>query len=241
MAAEPTEEPQLSDVLRDRREPSSSGCATDGIDPYPHAFPGRRGVRARRRRARGPARRRGDRRALPRRRPPGRAPGPGQDGVPGPRRPLRPPAAAGARRRARPRGDGAPVEPRPRRPDRRRRRGHAHQARRDHPARRRLHRAVQVAAPAARQAPRAAGRRDALPPARARPDRQRGGARAVRVARQGDRRGAPPARRARLPRGRDAVLQPLYGGARRGRSRRTTTRSTASCTCGSRPSSTSSA
>jgi lysyl-tRNA synthetase class 2 len=37
------------------------------------------------------------------------------------------------------------------------------------------------------------------------------------------------------------VLQPLYGGARRARSRPTTTRSTARSTCGSRPSSTSSA
>ena len=37
------------------------------------------------------------------------------------------------------------------------------------------------------------------------------------------------------------VLQPLYGGARRARSRPTTTRSTGTSTCGSPPSSTSSA
>ena len=74
--------------------------------------------------------------------------------------------------------------------------------------------AGQVAAPAARQVPRPAGRRDALPPARARPDGQRGGARAVRHAREGS--------SARCARYLDddgfvevetPILQPLYGGA----------------------------
>ena len=64
--------------------------------------------------------------------------------------------------------------------------------------------ARQVAAPAAREVPRARGRRDPLPPPRARPDRERGDARAVHPALEGDRRDPPLARRARLPRGRDA-------------------------------------
>ena len=96
------------------------------------------------------------------------------------------------------------LDARPRRPHRRRRHRLRHPARRADAARRRLHRAGQVAAPAARQAPRPARRRDPLPPARARPDGQRGGARALRHARQ-DRLGrAPLPRRARLRRGRDA-------------------------------------
>ena len=57
---------------------------------------------------------------------------------------------------------------------------------------------------AAGEVPRARGRRDPLPPPRARPDRQRGGARAVHPALAGGRRDPPLARRARLPRGRDA-------------------------------------
>ena len=54
-----------------------------------------------------------------------------------------------------------------------------HPPRRALAARRRLRAAGQVAAPAAGQAPRPRRRRDPLPPPRARPDRQRGGARAV--------------------------------------------------------------
>ena len=57
---------------------------------------------------------------------------------------------------------------------------------------------------AAGEVPRPRGRRDALPPPRARPDRQRGGARAVHPALEGRLRDPPLARRARLPRGRDA-------------------------------------
>ena len=64
--------------------------------------------------------------------------------------------------------------------------------------------ARQGAAPAARQAPRPGGRRDALPPPRARPDRERGHAPAVHRPRA-DRLGRTrPARRRRLHRGRDA-------------------------------------
>ena len=64
--------------------------------------------------------------------------------------------------------------------------------------------AGQVAAGAAREVPRPRGRGDPLPPPRARPDRQRGDARAVHPALEGGPRHPPLARRARLPRGRDA-------------------------------------
>ena len=103
-------------------------------------------------------------------------------------------------------------------------------------------RARQVAAPAARQAPRPDRRRDALPPPRARPDRQRGDARAVRRPRADHRGGPPLPRRERLHRGRDAgAAAALRRRARAARSPPTTTRSTATSTCGSRPSCTSSA
>ena len=90
-------------------------------------------------------------------------------------------------------------------------------------------RARQVPAPAAGQVPRPAGRRDALPPPRARPDRQRGGARRCSSrARRSITRGAPLPRRRGLRRGRDAgpaaALRRRAGAAR---SPRTTTRSTA--------------
>src|SRR5688572_27223180 len=62
---------------------------------------------------------------------------------------------------------------------------------------------AKVAAPAAREVPRARGRRDALPPPRAGPDRQRGGPRALRHAVEGRLRDPTLARRARLPGGRD--------------------------------------
>ena len=104
-------------------------------------------------------------------------------------------------------------------------------------------RAGQVAAPAAGEAPRADRRRDALPPARARPDGQRGDARAVPHARAGR---SPPIRalprRRGLRRGRDAGaaadLRRRAGAAvhhppQRARPRRST--------CASRPSCTSSA
>ena len=97
------------------------------------------------------------------------------------------------------------LEPRPRRPDRRRRhRLRARAAASCRCASTDFDGAGQVAAPAAREAPRAHGRRDALPPARARPDRQRGDARALHHAREGHHRDPPLPRRARLHRGRDA-------------------------------------
>ena len=114
-----------------------------------------------------------------------RAPRPGEDGVPRPGRPLRPDPAPGAGRRARRGGDGAAARARSRRRDRRRRGRVQHPSRRADAADRALRAARQVAAPAAGEAPRPEGRRDALPPPRARPDRQRGGARAVHPARAG--------------------------------------------------------
>ena len=140
--------------------------------------------------------------------------GAGKCRVPGPRRPHRQDPAARPRRRARRGGLRASHVARPRRPDRRRRRGAAQPPRRAVAARRRLPGARQGAAPAARQAPRPDRRGDALPPARARPDRQRGRAQAVR-------RTAPASSR-RCARYLDdegfievetPVLQPLYGGA----------------------------
>ena len=93
---------------------------------------------------------------------------------------------------------------RPGRPDRRRRHGLQVAPRRADAAGHRLDAAGQVAARPAREVPRPRGRRDPLPPPRARPDGQRGGARAVHPALAGGRRDPPLARRARLPRGRDA-------------------------------------
>ena len=93
---------------------------------------------------------------------------------------------------------------RPRRPDRRRRHRLPHAPRRAVARARRLRAARQVAAPAARQAPRARRRRDPPPPPRARPDGERGDARRLHHARQGDRGDPPLPRRRRLRRGRDA-------------------------------------
>ena len=87
--------------------------------------------------------------------------------------------------------------------------------------------AGQEPAPAARQVPRPRGHRAALPPPRARPDRQPGGPRTVPKRGASDRGGARVARRAGLLEVETPVLQPLYGGARRVRSSPSTTRSTA--------------
>ena len=67
-----------------------------------------------------------------------------------------------------------------------------------------LEAAGQDAEGAAGEVPRPRGRRDPLPPPRGRPARQRGDARAVHPALEGGARGPALARRARLPRGRDA-------------------------------------
>ena len=104
----------------------------------------------------------------------------------------------------------------------------AHPPRRAVAARRRRRAARQVAAPAAREAPRAAGRRDPLPPARARPDRQRGGARAVRHARAGSSpRSAASSTTRASSRSRRRCSSRSTAARSRARSRPTTTRSTA--------------
>ena len=241
---EPGEEPQPKTPTSccASAAPSSTRCAPRA-STRSRRLPRRRADRRRPRRARGPGGRRGDRGDLPRRRPPDPAPRPGQDGVPGPRRPLRAHPAAGAPRRPRRGEDGAAARrARPRRHHRRRRHRVRHPARRAEPARRRLHRAGQGAAPAARRALRPARRRDPLPPARARPDGLRGGARAVRHARQDRLRGPPlPRRRAASSRSRRRSCSRSTAARRPGRSPPTSTRWTATSTCGSRPSCTSSA
>ena len=94
---------------------------------------------------------------------------------------------------------------------------------------------------AAREVPRPRGRRDALPPPRARPDRERGGARAVHPAVEG-RLGASGtgSTRAASSRWRPRSCSPSTAARSRGRSRPITTRSARTSTCGSPPSSTSS-
>ena len=194
-------------------------------------------------RPRRPARRRGDRRALPRRRPP------------------RTPAAARARWRSSTSSTARagsscrraptcsarsamapPARPRPRRPRRRRRPRLPLAPRRALAARRGLRRAGQVAAPAARQVPRADRRRDPPAPPRARPDRQRGGARARSPARARIVARDPPltSTRTASSRSRRRSCSRSTAARWRGRSRPTTTRSTARSTCASPPSSTSS-
>ena len=134
------------------------------------------------------------------------------------------------------------AQPRPRRPDRRRRHRLPHPPRRAVAEGGGLGAAGQVAAPAAGEAPRADRRRDALPPPRARPDRQRGDPRAVPDAGEGHHRDPRLARRARLHRGRDAgAAADLRRRHRAARSRPTSTRWAATSTSASRSSSTSSA
>ena len=192
-----------SELLAARRR-KLDALRDEGIEPFPHAFPGVQPIAE----VKAPheSLEAGEETdvARARRRPPRRAPRPGQGGVPRPRRPLGPHAAARARRRAR-RGvarrgcstldlgdligaDGTVF---------RTRRGELSLKLDDCDA------ARQVAAPAAREAPRPDRRRDALPPARARPDRQRGDARAVHHAREGHHRDPPlPRRRAASSRSR---------------------------------------
>ena len=111
--------------------------------------------------------------------------------------------------------------------------------RRAQPPGRLLDAAGEEPAPASRQARRPRRRRDALPPSRARPDRQPGGARAVQAARAHDRRDPLVARLATASsRSRRRSSSRSTAARWRGRSRPTTTRSTATSTCGSRPSST---
>ena len=208
---------------------SSSACAPTAIDPFPHAFPGVEPIAEVRAAHAGLEPGEETEAAPPRRRPPARPPRPGQDGVPRPRRPLRAHPAAGPRRRAR-RGarwsacststsatSSASTASRSCS-----RRGELSLRVED------FTRAGQVAAPAAREAPRPAGRRDALPPPRARPDRQRGGARAVPRARaRSSRRCAATSTTTASSRSRRRCCSRSTAARWRGRSRRTTTRWTA--------------
>ena len=100
--------------------------------------------------------------------------------------------------------------------------------------------ARQEPAAAARQVPRPRGRRDPLPPPRARPDRQRGEPRASsRIrARDGHARCAAGSTSAASSRSRRRSCSRSTAAPWRGRSPPTTTRSTATSTCGSPPSST---
>ena len=84
------------------------------------------------------------------------------------------------------------------------------------------------------QVPRPAGRRDALSPPRARPHRQRGGARALPHARaRSSPRCAPTSTRPASSRSRRRSCSRSTAARWRGRSPRTTTRSTATSTCAS--------
>ena len=91
---------QPSELLAARRR-KLEALREDGIEPFPHAYPGVRSIAE----VKAPYEElpggRGDRRPRARRRAPARAPRPGQGGLPRPRRPHRPDAAARARRRAR--------------------------------------------------------------------------------------------------------------------------------------------
>ena len=182
---------------------SSPACARPGSSP------------SRTRSATGPrsprcaARTRGSRPAwrpkpLPGRGPAHRPARPGQGGVPRPRDGTGQIQLQARESTTSARTLRAPPPPRPRR--HRRRRGHRvrQQARRALASAPSVAAAREEPAPAARQVPRPRGRRDPLPPSRARPDRERGGPRAVRQAGADDRRDPALARRARLHRGRDA-------------------------------------
>ena len=211
---------------------SSSACAPTGVDPFPHAFPGRRADRGGARRAHDGLEPggRGQRPALPRRRPPGRPPRPGQmarsstsSTAPG-RIQLQARADVLGEERMR-----APARPRPRRPGRRRR--HRPSARAAASSRC-ASTDFAVLAKSLRPPPdKHHGLTDvetALPPPRAGPDRQRGGARALHDARAGRRRDPPlPRRRAASSRSRRRSCSRSTAARWRGRSRRTTTRSTA--------------
>ena len=83
---------------------SSSACARDGVEPFPHSSTGASQIAAVHERPRGLERRRGDRARLPGRRADRRPARPGQGGVPRPRRRQRPDPAPRPARRARRRG-----------------------------------------------------------------------------------------------------------------------------------------
>ena len=222
--------------------PSSSACA-QRHRPVPARLPGRAADRVGARRARRPRGGRGDRRRVPRRGPADRPARLRQGRVPRPRR-----TARGGSRCTRARTCSA-TSPSTRSPTStsatsigidgtafRVRRGELTLAVDDWTL------LAKSLAPAARQVPRARGHRDALPPPRARPDRQRGGARAVHPALEGGRRDrGAGSTSAASSRSRRRCSSRSTAARWRGPSPPTTTRSTATSTCGSPPSCTSSA
>ena len=238
--AEPDERDAPSPASSPSGGRSSSACARQGIEPFPHEFDGRTEIARGPRGARGPRRRRGDRRLVPGRRPDRGPPRPGQGRLHRPRR--RAPASSSCT----PARDvlgadefDAPGRARPRR----HRRGRGDRVQ-DPPRRAlaggdRLDAAGEEPAPAARQVPRPRGHRAPLPPARARPDREPRDARAVPQARRGrSRRPASTSTRRASSRSRRRSCSRSTAAPWRARSPPTTTRSTATSTCGSRPSST---
>ena len=161
---------------------SSRSCARPASIRSRTTFPGRTRDRGGARALRGADRR--ARRSTDTRspgRPRERAARPRQGRVPRPRRPLRPDPAARARGRAG-RLLRAARRPRPRRPDRRRGRADAHAPRRAVAAGRRLELLAKSLRPPPDKYHGLTDVETALPPARARPARQRGVARAVRPA-----------------------------------------------------------
>ena len=179
--------PEPSNPLADRRA-KLERLREQGIEPFPHGFPDRTEIAAVREAHEDLEPGTETDRPLPPRRQADRAPRPRQGVVPRPPRRHRADPGPGAGRRVG-RGLRGPARPRHRR--HRRDRGHRlrQQARRAQRPRGRLGAAREEPAAAAGEVPRPRGRRDPLPPARARPDRQRGDPRAV-----------PEAGRARSPR-----------------------------------------
>ena len=228
---------------QDDRRTKLERLRAEGIDPFPARLRRRRADRARPRGARGRARAgRGDRGRLPRGRTPGGPAGPRRRRLPRPGRPLGPHPASRAQGRPRRGVVRPPRLARPRRPDRRRRHGLQVPPGRADAGGDRLDAAGEVAARAAGEVPRARGRGDPLPPARARPDRQRGGPRAVHPARAGGLcRSAAGSTSGASSRSRRRCSSRSTAARSRARSSPTTTRSTATSTCASPPSCTSSA
>ena len=205
--------PAAPELLATRRA-KLERLRAEGVDPFPPSFPGVVPIaEVQAAHADLPAGEDSDRR-VPRRGPAARPPRPGPDGVPGPRRPLGPDPAPGPRRRPGRGGDAPPARPRPRRPRRGRRPGLPLAPRRALAARGGLRRPGQVAAPAARQVPRADRRRDPPAPPRARPHRQPRGARARSWPGRGSSaRSAACLDEAGFVEVETPVLQPIYGGA----------------------------
>ena len=232
-------EPELLAARRRKLE----ALRADGVDPFPHAFEGVTSIADVKAPFADLAPGEETERAPARRRPAGRPPRPGQGGVPGPRRPFGPHPAAwrastsSARRRfvrllALDLGDLLGAD------------GTVLRTRRGELSLR--PEGFTVLAKSLRPPPEKhhglADVETAPAPPRARPDGQRADARAVRYAREGRHaRCAACSTSAASSRSRRRSCSRSTAARWRGRSPRTTTSSTARCTCGSPPSSTSSA